>query len=370
MTIDLYLNLTHYCNVDCYRCYLSKEEREKRTLLEPDHIKTFLSDETIQNVDSHDIKVSWLGGEVTTIPVDKLVEYRQIIRELLPNSKNILITNCYAVTKEHLRFIKETFDGVDTTYAEGGKASLSGSVAKYKERFIDTLKKYNDAGIEVFVNVELNDHTIQAGHEWLFDIAEKTGQKLWEFDISVQFDKVHKLLNNNDSSLLDSNGYPSSIPLTISYKEWEDYVGQFIKTYDNRCQKNGIKIGFLQACIAKDHDPFFSTGTSGNLLTLAADGTIYGTPIHSGIRQLSFGHITTHTVSEVLVSAKRLGFLESEIILRQQDSICDSCNYRDECKSGFSSAPVEDGSGVCVGMQNLRSYIDTYYRKLKGHYHF
>lgn len=370
MTLEIYLNLTHYCNVDCYRCYLSKDEREKRELLDPEHLKRLLSDPIVQSIDSSDIKVSWLGGEVTTIGVEKLEEYKAIIQEYLPNCRNILITNCYSITDAQLHFIKNTFDSVDTTYAEGGKASLCGNESKYKERFVKTLKRYNDAGIEIFVNVELNDHTLQAGHEWLFEIAETTGQKLWEFDISVQFDVVHKLLNKGDTSILDANGYPSSIPLTITYREWHDYVSELLKSHSTRCEDLGIKVGFLQACIQKDHDPFFSTGSSANLLTLAADGSIYGTPIYSGIQSLSFGHITEQSVSDILVSPRRAGFLESEIIIRQRDSICDNCKFRDDCKSGFSSAPVEDSSGVCVGMAPLREYIESHYSKIHKHYTF
>ncbi len=360
--IDIYLNLTHYCNVDCFRCYLSKEDRQRRDTMPKEYITKLLSSPLLK--DGADVNISWLGGEVTTLPVKVLEQYRDIIKDLLPKSKQILITNCYSVTDKHLDFIKETFDTVETTYAEGGKTTLNGDTSAYKERFISTLGKYKKAGIDLFINVELNDFTLKSGYDWIFEITEKSGQTNWEFDISVQFDKVFELLAKGDTSFLNKHGYPASVPLTISYEQWSQYVLGLLRDHSQRCKDTGISIGFLASCVQKDFDAFFSTSDSGHIITMNVDGAIFGTPVYSGIEPLAFGHIKNDSLEDILSSSKRSGFIYSEAVERRMDAPCHSCRFHEECRTGFSSVPIEDGSKSCVGMYPVREYVADVYLPL------
>lgn len=315
--------------------------------------------------DGEGVNISWLGGEVTTIPLEELERYRDTIKTLLPKSKNILITNCYSVSRKQMQFIKDTFDTVETTYAEGGKKSLKGCTTTYKEHFKSTLKKYKDHGIDVFINVELNDLTIKSGYDWIFEISEETGQVNWEFDISVQFDKVFERIAKGDTSFLNQYGYPYKVPLTISYKEWSDYVLTLLTDHNEKCKRTGLKVGFFASCIQKDFDAFFSTGTSSHIITMNVDGAIFSSPVYSGLEPLAFGNIQNDTLSDILASQKRGEFIYSETYLRQKDSPCLSCRFYDECRTGFSSVPIDDGSGTCVGMFQVREYIaDTYEEKM------
>lgn len=363
--LDIYLNLTHYCNVDCFRCYLTKEDRERRKLMPIDYVSKLLSSPELG--DGEGVSISWLGGEITTIPLQKLERYRDTIKKLLPKAKNILITNCYSVNTQQMQFIKETFNTVETTYAEGGKKSLKGCTSTYKERFKSTLKKYKKSGIDVFINVELNDLTLGSGYDWIFEISKETGQVNWEFDISVQFDQIFERIAKGDTSFLNQYGYPYNVPLTINYKEWSEYVLKLLTTHNEQCKRIGLKIGFFASCVQKDFDAFFSTGTSSHIITMNVDGALFSSPVYSGLEPLAFGHIENDSLTDILSSQKRGEFIYSETYMRQKDAPCLSCRFYDECKTGFSSVPIEDGSGTCVGMYSVREYIaDIYTDKMNS----
>lgn len=357
MKYDIYLNMTHFCNVNCPRCYLTDTQRKDRAIIPLDKLEMFLSFKSFATNGGEGVNVTWLGGEVTTLSLDVLNAYKEVINRILPKARNVLITNLYSIPNKLLDFIKETFDCVETTYAEGHKISLDGSETTYKEHFIKNLKKMNDAGIELYVNVELNDATIEKDPVWLIDMARQTGQKLFEFDISVRFDIIHQLISQGIAPV-NELGYPDQPPLTINYKQWEEYVSRYLTEYESECKELGIEIGFFKAAAEKAHDAFFSTAYAAHLFTLTPDGTVFGTPVYSGIPPLAFGKVGENTEEEIVGSPLRMNHMYFENVIRLDGAKCHECRFAGECRGSFSSVPVEDGSGTCAGMYNLREYIE------------
>ncbi len=360
MNYDIYLNFTHYCNVDCVRCYLSTEERKDRSVISLEHLEKFVAFESFKSNGGEGVNVSWLGGEVTALSVTLLEQYRAIIKKHLPKAKNIIITNLYSLSSRHVKFIKETFETIETTYAEGFKRSLTGSEKEYKCNFIKNMKKLKDAGLDTFVNVELNDATYAKDPKWLLDIARETGQLNWEFDLSVRFDTVFEVLSQGGNPL-NEQSYPSHPPLTISYHQWSEYVKRYLTEYADECKELGVKIGFFSAAVEKNHDAFFSTTNSSHIFSLTPNGSVFGTPIYTGIAPLSYGHLDQNTEEEIVSAPLRLNHVYYENVIRMENAICHTCRFFNECKGGFSSVPVEDGSGECAGMYSLRSYLEDEY---------
>ena len=301
------------------------------------------------------INIAWLGGEALTIPIPKLIEYREIINKKVPHAKNRLITNLYSLTNEQIDFIKDTFYSIETTYAAGLKMTLGGDEDKYQERFARNLKRLNDHGILCHVNVELNDRTVKAGVDHILELARETGQTSWEFDISIEFDKIFA-----GGVKVNPYMYADEIPLTISYKQWADYVIQFVRDRNAECKELGLRIGFIGSCFANDSDPFFNTMKTADYLSINPNGDVLGAPVFAAIPAIHYGNIHKNTEEEILSHPTKLSHTAWEQIGRFSSSDCSDCPYYTECRGGFSCVPIHDGSGECIGMKSVRNYIENY----------
>lgn len=358
---DIYLNLTHYCNMECPRCYLSKSMRQDRSMMSHETLEKIASMSCVQNSSNEDpITMCWLGGEVMTLPMERLIEYREIIKRLVPNAKNRLVSNLFSLTNEQIKFIKETFYSIETTYAAGMKMSLDGSESKYQERFKNNLKKLADEGILCHVNVELNDKTIEAGVDHIIDLARYTGQKSWEFDISVKFDEI---LQNGVK--VNEYSYADEVPITITYREWANYIIQFIRDRNSEMKELGIRIGFLDSCFSKDNEPFFNTMKTHVYLTFNPNGDVLGAPVFSGIEPIFYGNINRNSEEEILNHPTKLKHTAYEHVGRFHNEDCFTCEFFNECKGGFSCVPITDGSGECVGMKSVREYVEEYRKEFE-----
>ena len=353
---DIYLNMTHFCNMECPRCYLPSDMRKDRTMMSVDTLRKVVAMECVKQVENEEpITLCWLGGEVLTLPMERLKEYRDVIRELAPHARNRLTTNIFSITEEQIDFIKETFYSIETTYAAGKKMSLDGSEEKYQERFKKNLKRLADAGILCHVNVELNDKTIEAGVDHIINLARETGQKSWEFDISVAFDRIFE-----EGAKVNDYMYATDVPLTITYKQWADYVIQFIRDRNDEMKELGIRIGFLDSCFSKENEPFFNTMKTHAYLTATPNGDILGAPVFAAIKPIHYGNIHENTEDEILNHPTKVMHTAYEHVGRFHNEDCGTCQYFNECKGGFSCVPITDGSGECVGMKSIREFIEDY----------
>lgn len=353
---DIYLNLTHYCNMECPRCYLSKTMRQDRSMMSYETLEKIASMNCVQSSNNEEpITMCWLGGEVMTLPIERLIKYREIIKKLVPSAKNRLVSNLFSLKNEQIKFIKETFFSIETTYAAGMKMSLDGSEEKYQERFKNNLKKLSDEGVLCHVNVELNDKTIEAGVDHIIELARYTGQKSWEFDISVRFDEIlQKGIKVNEYL------YADEVPITITYKEWAEYIIQFIRDRNSEMKELGIRIGFLDSCFSKDNDPFFNTMKTHVYLTFNPNGDVLGAPVFSGMEPIFYGNINKNSEEEILNHPTKLKHTAYEHVGRFHSEDCHTCEFFNECKGGFSCVPITDGSGECVGMKSVRKYVEEY----------
>ncbi|KDM90931.1 hypothetical protein [Photobacterium galatheae] len=337
--------------------------RQNRAMMSTDTLEKIVSMDCVQSAPKDDpITLCWLGGEVMALPIETLIAYRDVIHRIAPHARNRLVTNLFSLTHEQIKFIKETFFSIETTYAAGMKMSLDGSEEKYQHRFKRNLKKLADEGILCHVNVELNDKTIEAGVDHIIELARETGQKCWEFDISIKFDQVlEKGVQVNDYL------YADDVPMTVSYKQWADYIIQFIRDRNKEMKELGIRIGFIDSCFSKDNDPFFNTMKTHVYLTFNPNGDVLGAPVFSALHPIFYGNIHQNSEKEILNHPTKLKHTAYEHVGRFHHEACYHCEFFTECKGGFSCVPITDGSGECVGMKSVRSYIEAYRTEFAKH---
>lgn len=238
--------------MNCPRCYITEGERSNRQIMSTETLTKVLTLKCVQDrAKDQPITLCWLGGEVLTIPLSVLEEYKKIIKQYAPNAINRLTTNLYSLKNEHIDFIKNTFNSVETTYASGHKFSKDGSEYKYQHKFVKNLKKLRENGILCHVNVELNRETYNKGIDPIIEIIKETKQPSWEFDISVQFDKIFEEgVNINDYQ------YATNVPLSITYREWASFVIKFLTEKRDVLRQYGVRIGFIDSCFSKNNDRF------------------------------------------------------------------------------------------------------------------
>lgn len=342
----LFINVTKQCNVNCHKCYLTEENRSLNQFLSNETLKQLCLAPEVKAAES--VLVIFEGGEASLAGYDRLKSYSQVVREQLPNARQTMVTNLLVMPNWLINLCKEEYNSVfETTLALGGKYTLSGSESKYIEKFTKSLKKVADAGLECTVNIELNQQTIKAGPQAIIDIAEETGNKYWEFDLSVDFEYF---LSNPTFNL---NNYPL-LSLQSSFDEVSKYLEAYIADYKTELKRLGLEITSLDYLQGKVDNLSFNIAKDMNFITLNPNGTVTTNPLFSDMPQTYLGNINKDAFSEILKAPGRRMRGRHE---RFRMSTCLPCPFYDVCGSGASHAPVIDGSGECVGFFNTRNKV-------------
>ncbi|MEE8057996.1 MAG: hypothetical protein V3T17_09185 [Pseudomonadales bacterium] len=229
---------------------------------------------------------------------------------------------------------------IETTFALGKKYSIDGSDEKYIRRFKYGLDRIWDAGITSPVNVEVNVETINAGPKALVDFMLSTRCKMWEFDLSIDFEAF---LRHPE---YDTNGYPI-LKSTASYYEYWSYLSELKHNYYPILKDQGILIGAFEQVDAGHINQQFNVQREMDFLTLNPDGTVTTNPLFSDMKETYLGSLVTSQLDKLLRAKPRIKRMLAE---HNRTKICRiNCRYYGICRGGPSHAPVYDGSGECVG---------------------
>ncbi|MEZ8293462.1 hypothetical protein AB6D11_06365 [Vibrio splendidus] len=350
----IFLNMTRQCNVECPRCYITKENRSRKELLPMDLIEKLLRDPVYQQAQKPPV-LAWEGGELSLVGKKALIERLELAQSILPDAQQTMVTNCYQMPNWLINIAKKYMDGhLETTYALGKKYSLAGEEDKYQENFIKSVKKAVDAGLSVTVNIELNPEMAAKGPAALIEIMRKTGAKIWEFDHSIQFDKfLAKPIYNLD-------GYPVVQP-SQSYEAHAQYLIDLVKYHDKDLMELGIQSSILWHSQTLNDSQFFAVQNTDDMVTLTADGSLTTDVVWTDMPGTHIGNLKRQTLSEALTSPIRKNIIYFERIKRVKP--CMGCEYYRSCRGGPSFVPLHDGglSSECAGAKSLYDFMQHEY---------
>lgn len=347
--VVLFVNLTKQCNVNCPRCYLTDEHRKQKGLLPQDIFVKLISHPFFS--DARSCTVIWEGGEPTLVGRKAIEDFLVLTRDLLPRARQTMVTNFLNLPDWLVELTKEFFDGrIETTYALGNKFTLGGSHEKYQERFKKSLRKAVDCNLESVVNIELNKETFLQGTDALISVMEETGNKYWEFDVSVDFAQYLSMPR------LNKLGYPV-LPGTISHDQFSSFIIELFTKHKDRLDRLGVNSSIIEHAKNRfDKNLAFNVKRESEFITINPDGTVTTNPLFSDMPHTYMGNLNNNSTDEILSSQKILDRARHE---NRRVLPCMSCEYYQYCEGGASHVPLFDGSGECAGSKRIWSLFDS-----------
>lgn len=335
-----FINITRQCNVDCQRCYLTERNRKTSERLPVPILERFLRHSFWED---REATLIWEGGEPTVVGRSAMQLYCDAARRVLPHARQTMVTNLFSVPDWLVDMISHEFNGnVETTYAGAKKRSLAGSESVFQSQFFEGLNKLWRNGIECPVNVELNAETVNAGVDALAMSILGSEGKIWEFDISVDFQSFLA------SPVYVSNSVPV-LPLTVSYAKAWGFLAQLRDKWSETFRRHGIHIGVFEQVPGKPNNQF-NVSCENRFLTLNPDGSVTTNPLYSDLEQTHLGNLAEVDMDAILGNRNRLMRILAD---RKRAASCNDCVHFSHCAGGPSHVPVHDGSGECAGGKGM-----------------
>lgn len=338
-----FINVTRQCNVACTRCYLTEEHRSAKERLPFDVLERFLDSSFWEGSPT----LVWEGGEPILVGKEMLQAYVDVARQAKPEARQTMVTNCYSTPTWAIDMAQREFGGiVETTFAMGKKFSATGSHDQYREAFLRGLNRFWEHGVKCPVNVELNSETVAAGIDALGMLILESKCRIWDFDISVDFE-----------AFLANPGYNAAtvpvLPLTVSYADGWNFLEKLRANYGQRFADAGISVGLFDQRVDSENMQF-NVLFEHRFLTLNPDGTVTTDPLYSDLEDTFLGSLHHGSIDELLDSPRR----KSRILdSRRRLKSCYGCQHLYFCNGGPSHVPVHDGSGECAGGKIMRDRL-------------
>ena len=337
----VFVNVTTQCNVDCARCYLTKESRKDPSVLLLDDLEKLLSHEKFQ---LEPTCIAWEGGELTLIGEARFRAFLDLKDRIAPNATQGLITNLFALPEWLIRVLKERPDMTcETTFALSKKANLAGDEVIFQENFKKNLARLNDAGIDCPVNIELNRETFERGPAALVEYILSTNQKNWDIDTSCDFPAF---LDNPNFI----NHYPI-VPATITHKEMSNFLREIYYKHWFELKANGVIFDPLFSMVEGKNAIAFNAGRDEYFFSINPDGSISSDALFSDLPETFIGNIRTDSVDQILNHPRRKKRMEFE---KEKKNMCSECDHIITCGGGASHVALHDGSGECSGSKRVR----------------
>lgn len=343
----LFINITKQCNVECTRCYLTKENRSKKDLLPMHTLNKLIDHEFFRN---NNVTVVWEGGEVSLAGKKALTERIELVKKVLPHARQTMVTNLLNLPNWLIDISHKYFNSkIETTFAFGQKFTLDGNEDKYREKFKSSLIKANKNNLICPVNIELNKETNQAGTQALVDFIKETNHKYWEFDLSVDFKDFL------DVPIYNQFKYPV-LSSTMTFREFSQFVIELHENHDEELKKVGFEATLVkQAKNQNGKNLAFNVERESEFITLNPDGFVTTNPLFSDMPVTYIGNINDVEADEIFNSPMIQDRVRHE---RRRTIPCLSCEYYQVCGGGPSHAPLKDNSGECAGGYLIWKHYD------------
>lgn len=342
----LFINPTKTCNVDCLRCFMSTESR----LNKDDGIPMEFIEQVVTHpfyADHPNVEINWTGGEPTLLGEKKLRGYLEKTRAMIPHARHSMVSNLFSMKPWIADLCHEFMNSkMDTTFAFGDKANWDQSEDVYLRNFEAGLKQAIELGVDVAVNVETNKKTIDMGLEAIIGMAERTGCKNWQFDLSVDFDDFRR------NPVFNEYGYPV-LQSPSTHKEMTEFLTGIFTDYRADFEKAGIQTNLLMASKLSREDSFFNIMRSNEMITLSPEGHVTMDPLLIEVSECHLGNLHLQTFDECLKSPIRKKHYRHELARARS---CMQCEYFSMCLGGSSHVALHDGSGECAGFKGLWKY--------------
>lgn len=334
----LFINITKQCNVECTRCYLTKENRSKKDLLPLGTLEKLISHDFFLK---NNVLIIWEGGEVSLVGEKALIERIELVQSILPHARQTMVANLLNLPDWLIEISHKYFNSrIETTFAMGKKYTLNGDAERYREKFKKSLMKADANNLICPVNIELNIETFNAGTEALVDFIEETNHAMWEFDLSVDFQEFLK------SPIYNEFRYPE-LASTMTFRQFSEFVIELNEKHKERLDKVGFTSTLVeQAKIDMGKNLAFNVERESDFITINPDGYITTNPLFTDMPVTYIGNINEVDAEDIFSSQIIKDRVRHE---RKRTYPCLSCEYYKVCGGGPSHAPLKDGSGECAG---------------------
>jgi radical SAM protein with 4Fe4S-binding SPASM domain len=343
----LFVNITKQCNVECTRCYLTKENRSKKDLLPMNTLEKIISHDFFRK---ENVVVIWEGGEVSLVGEKALIERIELVQRILPHARQTMVANLLNLPDWLIDISHKYFDSrVETTFAMGKKYTLNGDADRYREKFKRSLIKANKNNLICPVNIELNAETFEAGTEALVEFIEETNHAIWEFDLSVDFEAFLR------SPMYNEYRYPQ-LSSTMTFKQFSEFIIELHDKYQDRLKKVGFKSTLIeQAKTYMGKNLAFNVEQEANFITINPDGFVTTNPLFTDMPVTYLGNVNEVSADEIFNSNAIRMRVRHE---KKRAYPCLSCEYHSACGGGPSHVPLKDGSGECAGGYLIWKHFD------------
>lgn len=351
------------CNIRCKYCFY-RDEAENRETKSFGFMKLDTLEEVIKkSIEFCDTEctIAYQGGEPTMSGLDffkKSIEFQNKYNTRNIKINNAIQTNGVNLSDEFIQFLKDnnflvgiSLDGIKQTH-DCFRVDCEGN-GTYK-RVVDTIKKFNEIGVEYNVLTVVNAKTAK-NIEKIYKSYKELGVQYMQFipclnPLDEPKERYEHTLNSKEHAnflkkLFDMWYKDVTTGNEIHVEEFENYVGMLMGRHPGICGMSGI---------------------CSNQFVVESDGSVYPCDFYA-LDQYKIGNMITDSISDIDNKRKEIKFVEESLTL---SSKCPKCKYIYMCRGGCKrQRTVKDKDGVnkyrlCEAYYEFFDYSITRLKKL------
>ncbi len=307
--VDVTIELTSRCNLDCWHCISSSGEEAAPEELTIDEWKKIINE--LRGLGTK--KIIFSGGEPTLVPgFDRLIAL-----VAMNNMEYSFVTNGYEVPNRILKAITK-FRPYTVGVSLDGNEAVHNSIRMKNDswgRSLKTIKILRDQGQHVTVITTVtnwNFHTLNGLSKIVSEIADS-----WRLQLAIPFGRM-KL---RDDSLISENDFKELCSRLIDYR----------KAYAQLDIEAGDCFGMAPPGTIRSAK---WAGCSAGIWSLGIDSRGEVLPCLSIRNGMSGGNVKTESVEDIWSRSKYIGMFRWFKPDYAMGGKCDECSQLDECHGG------------------------------------
>lgn len=184
------INVTRDCNLRCTHCYIHSDVKAASKSMVDEQIMSIAHGivEHMKKINYMRAEIHFIGGEPTMLGLDffkrNIPIFKQIVKNAGFNAEVMMVSN---LLHDDIVEIASLFDRVTTSYEVSSRfVSLKGVYKpKLEQKWLDSVKKLQEFGIEVGVTTAMTKPVIDFGAAKLLDYFYENGIKQIHFGFFI-----------------------------------------------------------------------------------------------------------------------------------------------------------------------------------------
>lgn len=184
------INVTRDCNLRCTHCYIHSDVKANSKMMVSEQIIQLAHGivEHMKKINYRHAEIHFVGGEPTMLGLpffqENIPKFKEIVKEAGFSAEVMMISN---LLHDDIVEISKLFDRITTSYEVDSRfVSLKGVYKpRLEQKWLESVKKLQDAGIEVGVTTAMTKPVIKYGAAKLLDYFYSNGIKQIHFGFFI-----------------------------------------------------------------------------------------------------------------------------------------------------------------------------------------